>query len=412
MEYPKISVIVTAHNRKKYLPYALQSLEKQTLDKDKFEVIVIKNFEDQLSDKIIERNNWKNIVIEENNTLGEKLSLGIDESKGDIITFLEDDDMYKPERLMYIYKSFQKIKNLIYISNDVDVIDENNNIIDKKFFAIKPSFNIIMKSDDPRWEKIIAKYEIYSNNSSIAVNRNIAENIKGLKGGMIDLAIMAISSFSEGLLFYTSKRLTYYRVHINKNVLKNQNSYEQLYNTNTSFTFLANYQSFQTDISFFKKFQSNCEKSSNVFCEKLAFDYLANIRALNLDSKQLKLPISQWRLLKFSLLGSILSNTSLFNMFINLATLSFFVFNKNLPSRLSLFITNIKDKINKYLDDEDKLILYTIKKNRGIMDINEIMIKTNINKNKLNRKLSKLIDLGYLEKVSFLKAEVYKIKSS
>ncbi|WP_048816757.1 glycosyltransferase family A protein [Caldisphaera lagunensis] len=104
-----ISVIVTAHNRKKYLPYALQSLEKQTLDKDKFEVIVVKNFEDQLSDKIIERNNWKNIVTEENNTLGEKLSLGIDESKGDIITFLED-DTYKPERLMYIYKSFQKIK--------------------------------------------------------------------------------------------------------------------------------------------------------------------------------------------------------------------------------------------------------------------------------------------------------------
>ncbi|WP_048816751.1 glycosyltransferase family 2 protein [Caldisphaera lagunensis] len=102
MEYPKISVIVTAYNRKKYLPYALQSLEQQTLDKDKFEVIVIKNFEDQLSDKIIERNNWKNMVIEENNTLGEKLSLGIDESKGDIITFLEDDDMYKPERLMYI----------------------------------------------------------------------------------------------------------------------------------------------------------------------------------------------------------------------------------------------------------------------------------------------------------------------
>ncbi|WP_048816750.1 hypothetical protein [Caldisphaera lagunensis] len=267
-----------------------------------------------------------------------------------------------------------------------------------------------MKSDDPRWEKIIAKYEIHGNNSSIAVNRSIAENIKGLKGSMIDLAIMVISSFSEGLLFYTSKRLTYYRVHINKNALKNQKSYEQLYNTNTSFTFLANYQFFQTDISFFKKFQNNCEKSSNVFCEKLAFDYLANIWALNLDSKQLKLPISQWRILKFALLRSILSGTSLFNIFINLAKSSFFVFNKNLPSTLSLFIKNIKDKINKYLDDEDKLILYTIKKNGGIMDINQIMIKTNINKNKLNRKLSKLIDWGYLEEVLFDGVKKYRIK--
>ena len=43
---PYISVIVTAYNRRQYLPDALRSLEAQTLSKDKFEVIVVKNFED------------------------------------------------------------------------------------------------------------------------------------------------------------------------------------------------------------------------------------------------------------------------------------------------------------------------------------------------------------------------------
>jgi Glycosyl transferase family 2. len=57
-----ISVIVTAYNRKKFLPYALKSLESQTLPKDKFEVIVVKNFEDQISDDIIKKNGWKDMV--------------------------------------------------------------------------------------------------------------------------------------------------------------------------------------------------------------------------------------------------------------------------------------------------------------------------------------------------------------
>jgi glycosyltransferase involved in cell wall biosynthesis len=45
---PYISVIVTAYNRRKYLPFALTSLEAQTLPRGRFEVIVVKNFESWL----------------------------------------------------------------------------------------------------------------------------------------------------------------------------------------------------------------------------------------------------------------------------------------------------------------------------------------------------------------------------
>jgi Glycosyl transferase family 2. len=53
---PYISVIVTAYNRRRYLPFALRSLEAQTLPRDRFEVIVVKNFDDKESDDIISRN--------------------------------------------------------------------------------------------------------------------------------------------------------------------------------------------------------------------------------------------------------------------------------------------------------------------------------------------------------------------
>ena len=73
-----ISVIVTAYNRKKFLPYALKSLESQTLPKDKFEVIVVKNFEDQISDDIIRKNGWKDMVTNVM-PLGGKIAIGLEE---------------------------------------------------------------------------------------------------------------------------------------------------------------------------------------------------------------------------------------------------------------------------------------------------------------------------------------------
>ena len=45
-ELPYISVIITAYNRKDFLFNAIKSVVNQTLDKKYYEIIVIKNFED------------------------------------------------------------------------------------------------------------------------------------------------------------------------------------------------------------------------------------------------------------------------------------------------------------------------------------------------------------------------------
>ena len=62
MDQPYISVIVTAYNRRKYLPFALRSLEAQTLLRDNFEVIIVKNFDDKESDSIISRERVEGLI--------------------------------------------------------------------------------------------------------------------------------------------------------------------------------------------------------------------------------------------------------------------------------------------------------------------------------------------------------------
>ena len=51
VEKPFISVIVTAYNRKEFLLQAVSSALRQTLPREYYEVIVVKNFEDEEIDR-------------------------------------------------------------------------------------------------------------------------------------------------------------------------------------------------------------------------------------------------------------------------------------------------------------------------------------------------------------------------
>jgi len=130
LDQPYISVIVTAYNRRRYLPFALRSLEAQTLPRDRFEVIVVKNFEDKESDDIISRSGWKD-VYNDDPYQGRMVLAGLEESRGEVITFLDDDDMYTDNRLEEVYKAFASYDRLVYFHNSQARIDENGNVLER-----------------------------------------------------------------------------------------------------------------------------------------------------------------------------------------------------------------------------------------------------------------------------------------
>jgi glycosyltransferase involved in cell wall biosynthesis len=227
---PYISVIVTAYNRRRYLPFALRSLEAQTLPRDRFEVIVVKNFDDKESDNIISRNGWKNLY-EDSTYHGRKILVGLEESKGDVITFLEDDDMYVPERLEAIYRAFKSYDRLVYFQNSQTIIDENGNLLERP--PLPTPKNLIggntIVIDINELQKLAKRYKVDVanlvlrlraradfNSSSESIRRSALEaNAHLLKEAPIgvDLFIFASSLRAGGLMYFTDERLTLYRVH-------------------------------------------------------------------------------------------------------------------------------------------------------------------------------------------------------
>lgn len=91
----KLSVVVPTHQRPKSLLRLLESISRQGLAKDQFEVLVVSNFEDPKLRQAMEKpgHSLRNARLLVAGTRGANASrnLGIQESRGEIILLLDDD---------------------------------------------------------------------------------------------------------------------------------------------------------------------------------------------------------------------------------------------------------------------------------------------------------------------------------
>jgi len=230
---PYISVIITAYNRKEFLLDAFNSALNQTLSKDKYEIIVTKNFTDDKIDNYIKENGGKLIFFEEGG-IGTRIADVLKYVKGEVICFLDDDDLFTKEKLEYIYNAFLENKNLVYINNARIYIDDKGNYLNKSISKFeKREKDIIIKDfnkDPVTLLKIQQNTNPWSNSSSISVKKfilnrfeNALRNIKFIP----DLFFYFISLISGDLLI-SNQALTKYRVHESTSIsIETYESYRQ-----------------------------------------------------------------------------------------------------------------------------------------------------------------------------------------
>ena len=112
-ELPFISVCTATYNRRPFILNLIEIYMKQTYPKDKMEWIIIDDGEDKVKDifdKYQEETNKsiKNLVylsLDEKITIGKKRNLLNRLSNGEIIIYMDDDDFYFENRILYSVKS-------------------------------------------------------------------------------------------------------------------------------------------------------------------------------------------------------------------------------------------------------------------------------------------------------------------
>lgn len=144
----KVSLIIPAYNAGGYIERALASVENQTQKPD--EVIVIDDGStDDTAARVIEfsAKSTLNITFEkqENKGPGAARNLGIKKSVGDIIAFLDADDIVYPEFLKQVVCGLRQHAHWIACFSDRDIVDINGRPISKDLDH--PKFRTIQKKD-------------------------------------------------------------------------------------------------------------------------------------------------------------------------------------------------------------------------------------------------------------------------
>ena len=186
---PYISVIITAYNRKEFLLNAIKSVLYQTLDKKYYEIIVIKNFRDENIDCFINENKIKHIVMD--GTVGEFLDKGILETNGEIISFLDDDDLFFPNKLDVIYNEFKRYNDVVYYHNNHITMDERYQKLDSNL-GKSIIFNL---------SSISIKKAIFNLNNLKKINSNT------------DHFMYLLALESNKVIMNSKQKLTYYMFH-------------------------------------------------------------------------------------------------------------------------------------------------------------------------------------------------------
>lgn len=223
---PKITIILRVHNRVKYYREALKSILEQDYEKNLMEIIVLTNIPSVLVffnsfDLILTR-----VYFYENETEGEVLYKGLLLSRGDVISFLDDDDIWMSNRISEIANLFKNFSNVGYYHNSVIPFIDNDSLLRRKKYETLPKHGslYVKNSDKSSLIRRLTGYYPDFNLSSICVRRSIVSlRIEDLKivPTSPDTFLYFCAMESNADLFIDSKSLTYYRHH-NLNLTANR----------------------------------------------------------------------------------------------------------------------------------------------------------------------------------------------
>jgi len=223
---PYISVIVTAYKRRQYLYNALLSLKAQTLPRNKYEVIVVKDFEDPQIDNLIKDMGWKSVYSNEEYQ-GRMYLNGLKEANGDIITFLDDDDTYMPNRLEYVYNAFTNNPDIGYLHHSYRQVgidgsvspmfeaEMPRNLIPQS--ELKLTWDMINKYSERKYSDpilyIFRNYRVHPdvNSTSIAVKRELLERHTSLLSELYygpDCFFFASAITDKATMFFSDAKLS------------------------------------------------------------------------------------------------------------------------------------------------------------------------------------------------------------
>lgn len=214
---PLVSILMPAYNADKFISEAIQSTIDQCYKN--WELLVLDDASTDRTLEKIERFMDDRIRIfkhEKNSGYLESCNELFALAKGELITFLDADDLQTPDRIALCVNEFKQDASLDFVTSDNMRIDEVGKILTSK----KVSVNYERMASDPN-------YEVYFACASLMMKRRALEAVDGYHpffktiGGEDYHLIWELSRITKGK--HLPLTLYKYRRHGNQNQFRQQN---------------------------------------------------------------------------------------------------------------------------------------------------------------------------------------------
>ena len=228
-----VSVIIPYYKKKNFIKEAILSVINQTYQN--LEIFII--YDDESLDDLDFIKEIKNLdkrinLIINTKKLGVGLSrnLAIKSAKGTYIAFLDSDDIWKKNKIEKQLK-FMKEKNFKISHTSYEIIDRENNVIDKRIARPFNNLNDLLKSCDIGLSTVLLQKEILSEKCLFPNLKTKEDYVLWLKISKAKVEIVGINKFltfwrklDNSLSSHTLQKILdgfrVYRTHMKYNVIK------------------------------------------------------------------------------------------------------------------------------------------------------------------------------------------------
>lgn len=229
---PAIAVVIGAFQRETFLLSAVRSVLGQTLARDRYEVVVTKDFRRDDIDEFLAR---EQILarLDADPRIGTWLLGAVRSTTAPLLAFLDDDDEFEPERLAHVLDVFHDHPEVGFYRNRVSVIDERGDPTPSqrwRHLEKDPYFDrtgpILVPPDSKGALLDLAtrKGRISFNSSTIIIRRELLDGRFGeafARTQLPDLAFFLFGVLGPYGLYLDDRRLTrfrYYRENVTHRV--------------------------------------------------------------------------------------------------------------------------------------------------------------------------------------------------
>lgn len=133
MESKIISVVIPVYNQEKYIERCLRSVINQNIEKNLYEIVVVNDGSTDNTLKILKKYSDTIILInhENNKGLPSALNKGIQSCKSKYVVRVDSDDYVNNNFLNFLF-SYMLSNEVDAVACDYLLVDENENVIDRK----------------------------------------------------------------------------------------------------------------------------------------------------------------------------------------------------------------------------------------------------------------------------------------